>query len=281
MNWFLLAIISTLSVAISNLLRRVLLKNYRGDIFSYSIVIQFAGAILVGSFAFSRGFIMPPIQNLPLNFILMAISYAAGTILVLKAMQNAEASEAAILGASSTLWVIIVSLIFLGESFNLSKITGIALILISVLLVSIKNGLKFNKNSLYILISAFCYGTAFANDAFILRQSDALSYLSIVFLFPGLAMLIVKPKAILGIKTLLKPLSLLKITTLSFFFAFSGVMTYLAYQNGGTASQLASIGQASVILTVLLAAIFIGEKDNLWKKLIAGVVTTIGVLLIK
>jgi len=47
------------------------------------------------------------------------------------------------------------------------------------------------------------------------------------------------------------------------------------------ASQIAAINQAQVIITVLLAVLLLKEKDNLLRKLIAAVLVTIGVILVR
>jgi len=282
MTWFLLSITSVAAIAIANLFQRILMKDEASNVVAYSLVFQLMSASLIGLFAFTQGFIMPPIQELWLNFGLMTILYASGTILLFKALQTTEASKAAILRSSSALWTIVVALVFLGESFNLVKVIGIGLILGGIILVSLrKEAIRFKKGDLYLLGSAFCIGVAFANDTFILRQSDALSYASLAFLLPGLLILAMKPKAIKDIKLFLKPHVLLRMAILVIFYSTSAITVYLAYQQGGAASQLAAIAQSAVILTVILAAIFLRERSHLSRKFIAAAIATIGVLLIR
>jgi len=258
------------------------MKDETGNAVAYSFVFQFMCASLIGLFAFAQGFIMPPIRELWLNFGLMTILYASGTILLFKALQTTEASRATILRSSAALWTITVALTFLGESFNFFKFIGIGLILGGVLLVSFKKEeIKFTRGDLFALGSAFCYGVAFANDTFILRQADALSYTTIAFLLPGLLILAMKPGAIKDAKLFLKPSILLRMAILVILYSASAIMVYLAYQQGGAASQLAAIAQSGVILTVMLAAIFLRERSHLPRKFIAAVIATAGVLLIR
>jgi len=282
MTWFLLSITSVITLAIANLFQRILMKDETGNAVAYSFVFQFMCASLIGLFAFAQGFIMPPIRELWLNFGLMTILYASGTILLFKALQTTEASRATILRSSAALWTITVALTFLGESFNFFKFIGIGLILGGVLLVSFKKEeIKFTRGDLFALGSAFCYGVAFANDTFILRQADALSYTTIAFLLPGLLILAMKPGAIKDAKLFLKPSILLRMAILVILYSASAIMVYLAYQQGGAASQLAAIAQSGVILTVMLAAIFLRERSHLPRKFIAAVIATAGVLLIR
>jgi len=282
MNWLTLSIVSVLSLAVSNLLRKILLRDDDSDVITYSFVFQMLCAVLVGGFAFVYGFVPPPIAQIPFNFILTAIFYGVGTLLLFQAYKVSEVSRVTILGSSSALWVIAAALIFLGESFSISKVIGVALILAGVVVVTLKKeAFGFGKGDLYALGSAMCYGLGFANDAFILRMSNALSYTPIAFLLPGLLILALKPKLVKNLKQFLKARVLTKMSAFAVFYSVSAVAVYLAYQNGGDAAQLGPISQLSVILTIVLATIFLGERKSMVKKGIAAILATIGVILLR
>lgn len=68
---------------------------------------------------------------------------------------------------------------------------------------------------------------------------------------------------------------------LTIFYSAQAVAYYLALQVGANASQLAPIYKSNIILTVLLAVIFLKEKENLTRKLSSAALVTIGVLMIK
>ena len=273
--------VSVIALAISNLLQRVLMRNEKSNVVAYSLVFQLTCVALIGLFAFTRGFVMPPIQEMWFNFVLITVLYAAGTLFLFRALQDVEASEVTVITSSRALWTIAVALIFLGESFDLTKTIGVALVLGSIALVSFKRETaRFNKSIFYALGSAFCYGVGFANDTFILRQSDALSYAALAFLLPGLFILAIKPKVLVEMKSLLTTSILLKMVLLGLFYSTSAITIYFAYQQGGTASQLAPINQSVVILTVLLAAIFLGERSQLLRKFAGAIIATAGVLLL-
>ncbi len=282
MNWFLLSIVSVIAFATSNLLQRVLMKDEKSNVVAYSVAFQLICAVLIGLFALGRGFIMPPIQELWFNFVLTTVLYAAGTLFLFRALQNIEASEAAVIISSRALWTIVVALIFLGESLDLTKTIGVILVLGSIALVSLKRKtIRFNKGILYVLGAAFCYGVAFANDTFILRQSEVFSYTTLAFLFPGLLTLAIKPRILPEIKKLLNIPALFKMVLLCLLYSTAVITIYLAYQQGGTASQLAPISQSVVILTVLLATIFLNERSQLARKFAAAIMVIIGVLLLR
>jgi drug/metabolite transporter (DMT)-like permease len=280
MDWFLLAIISTVTVAISNILKRTLMKDEKSNVFAYSVVFQLLCGAIIGIFAIINGFVMPPIIKLLPYFIIITISYTAATLLHFKALQKVGAGEVTILTSTRALWTILIAVLLLGESFTIFKLIGTILILAGVWIIPTK-GFKLNEGVIYALAGAFCYGVGFATDTYILRYSEAISYTAISFILPGLLIFAINPKMSKEIKSLFRPSTLSKMVLLGIFYSIGAIAIYLAYQQGGTAAQLAPISQSVVVLTVLLAAITLGENDNLLRKLISAIIVTIGVLMLK
>jgi drug/metabolite transporter (DMT)-like permease len=283
MPWFVLAIASVLFFSVASLLQKVLMKDDKSDPHAYSIFFQILGAVLIGSFALWRGFIMPPIGQYPFNFLLSAILYGSGTLFLFKALKYIEASEATIITSVRAIVTIVSAVLILGEVFDYKKGIGTVLILISAYVVTQKSrGIKFNKGVVYALGMSLCYGLAITNDAFIVKHvRDIFSFLTIGFLLPGIFLTIVKPTALGRLGQFLKPNVIAKMFIFTSFYLGGAVTFYFALQNGANASQITPIAQSTVIVTVILAAIFLGERDNLVKKSISAILVTIGVLLIK
>ena len=60
-----------------------------------------------------------------------------------------------------------------------------------------------------------------------------------------------------------------------------GVITFYAtLAKGALLSQVSVISKTNIVLTVILAAIFIKERDNLWRKLFAAIICMVGVILV-
>ena len=59
------------------------------------------------------------------------------------------------------------------------------------------------------------------------------------------------------------------------------ITVYAAYQIGRNAAQIASITPTYSILIVILAAIFLNERDRLPRKLSAATLAIIGIFLLK
>ncbi len=258
------------------------MKDKDSDSFSYALMYQLICAVLITLFVLTRGFILPPFGPIWVNIILSTVLYAAFPVFLFKALKTTEASEVVVVLASGVLWTIVVALLFLGESLSLNIIIGTAVILSAIVFLSYKKGsFGFDRGHVYALVATACSGVAFANDTYILRQADAFSYTAISFTLVTVALLLFRPKTIFKFKPFLNLKTSSEMILMSAFYAIFTVAIYLAYQNGGTASQLGPILQSRVVVTVLLAALFLGEKDSLIKKIVSAILVSGGVLLIR
>jgi len=281
MPWIVFGLAAVFFSAISSLLQRVLMKNDKSDAYSYSVVFQLLGALVVGLFAVYSGFEMPPVQQYPLNFLLLPVLYGIGTYCLFKAYRYLEASEITIVTASRVIVTITSAVILLKEVFDLKQLFGTLLILLSVVLISQRLGkIKLNRGIYYALGMAIFYGLAITNDAYLLKHVDIYSYTAIGFLLPGLFLIVVNPKVLFKLKAFLKGKLFFKMLILDICYGTSAIFFYKAIESGANASQITPILQATVIITVILAAIFLKERDHLVKKFICAVLVTIGVILI-
>jgi transporter family protein len=227
---------------------------------------------------------MPNIQDYVLNYLIGAILYAAGTVFIFNSYKLLEASQIAIITSTNALITIFTALIFLNEPFTFQNLIGTILILSAIVLVNAnKKGLTFNKGTMYAILFAICFGVALVNDKYILLNSgaSATSYTVIIFLLPTILLILTRPMAIKKMNRFLKPNILIKMLLFSGFYATSAIIFFIALNSGATASQIAPINKSSVIVTVVLAAIFLGEKDRIFKKVIAAILVVIGVYLLR
>lgn len=257
------------------------MKGDESNPYSYAIVFQFLIAVLNLPIVFIHGFQMPEL-NLNLLFIPIAAGLWGGAVVYLfKALRTVEASEVTILSSIRVVITIVASVIFLHESFGVIKILGTILIFLSILLVTnFKKGIKFNQGFIYILITSLFSGMAIVADSFNVKNYDPISYNFIGSFLIVAILLIIFPKALKTWKHFIQPNFLKKMLPLGVFSTVQGLAYLLALANGGDASQVGTIRQASVIITVILAVIFLNEKDNLVRKIIAAILVTFGVILL-
>ena len=280
MNWQILVVISVITNSVSVLLQKILLKNDKIDSTAFSIVFQLFTGLLILIYAVFRGFSVPNLLPLLPNLLLMILVYGIGNICIFKALKVGEASSFTIVFATRAIWTIVIAMLFLGEHFSITQLVGTAFILSSVILVSWQNGIKIGKGTAYSLIAAAAFGIAFANDAFIVRNFDVPSYLVIAFIVPALAIWIVFPQSTAKMKEMLEIHFLKKLILLGVLYATSAITLFIAYQVGRNIAQIAPLNQTSSILTVVLAIIFLKENTQIGRKLLAILLSFIGILLV-
>lgn len=282
MGWLGYTLFAVVCYSIFYILSRVFLKEKGSDAISYAIIFNIVCAILITGVSLRSGFILPDIRHYAPNLGFMAILYTASQVLVFQAAKTIEASELIIFSSTRVLWTIGTALLFLGESFNLSKTIGTILVLFSVVYVSLKKGeISLNKGHLYALAAAVCLGVGFVNDSYILRSTDAISYGALAFILPAILTAVIFPSSTLKLRKYLNIGLLGKIFLLGVFYSAGLIASYSAYKSGGNASQIVPIGQSVVIVTVIFSALFLGERDDLLKKLVAAVLVSIGVLFLR
>lgn len=282
MDWFLLTLLSVFVVSIANILQRVLMKDDKSNPYSYGVVFHLLLGVLNLIFAVLHGgFQIPSLSgNLAVLFLAAAL-WGGATIFLFKALQLAEASEVTILSSVRVVITILAAMIFLQESFSVQKVFGTIIILASILLVTnLKKGIRFNKGVIYTLGMALFSGLAIVADGFVVKSYDPVSYTTIVNFLIGFGLLVAYPKTLLEWSHFVQPKFLMKMLPLGIFSTIQGIAYLLALANGGNASQVGTIRQATVIVTVILAVILLNEKDNLARKLVAAVLVTIGVILL-
>lgn len=281
MNWQIFLTISVLSTAASTLVQRVLLRKKRTDPIALSIVFQLLGGVFVGTYALLKGFQIPHILPVLPNFFLMPILYGSANIFLFYALKYIEASEYTILYATRMLWTIFAAIVFLQESFSMQQVLGTFLILSSVVLVSWKSAkFEFNKGTIFALLGAGAFGLGLANDSFIVRNVDVPSYMSIAFILPALVTWAIFPKSTKKMRALLEKENLPMTCIVSAMAGISAVTYFTAYQIGRNAAQIAALNQTATILTVILGIVLLKERSSMLKKLLAAIISAVGVILI-
>lgn len=281
MSWQLLTSISVITYSVSVLLQRAFLKNSRVNPIAFSILFQLITGLLILGVAIMKGFEVPNLSPILLNLILMIIFYGLGNIFIFKSLQLIEASQFTILTATRSIWSILAATLFLRESISIRQILGTFLIISSVALVSYaKNNVKLNKGIVFALLASLSFGFGFANDAYILKTFDTNSYTAIAFIIPALIVWLLNPKVTSSIRILAYKPFVFKLLLVSFCYAISAICIYTAFSYGGTASSIAPLNQMSTIVTVILAVIFLHEKNNPVKKMVGAGLSFIGALLV-
>lgn len=284
MSWQIAIAISVIFSSVSTILQRVLLKDNKSDPIAYSALFQ----IICGLIIFSFGFFTQPIGlpnnlwGLLPNLMLMLIVYSLGNVFVFKALKEGEVSTFTIIFALRALVTVFVSSLVLNEIFKINQLIGGGLIIIAIILVNLKRtSLKLSRADLFALGAAVCYGLANTNDRILLGSFELYTYVSLAFVAPGILLFLVRPQKIIQTSAIIFSPVIKSIAIRSLIFSVSAVTFFIALSSAASSSsQIAVVGLTSVILTVVLSAIFLKERDNLVRKVIAVGLTFIGTLLV-
>lgn len=209
-----------------------------------------------------------------------AVLYAVGTVLYFKAYKHIGAAEVTVIGGAGVIVTIIASALFLHDRLTLLQLFGVFLILSAVVLVNIsKSRFSLNKGAYYALFGAGAYGLAVVSDSFIVHHYDPFSYLPLNCFIPGILLLVWYIKHVKKIYVSARHINknLVIFTTL---YSIQAISFYVALRVGALVAQMSAISRASIILTVVLAAIFLKERKHLVLTILAAFFTTIGVLLV-
>ncbi len=280
MNWIILAIISVFCTALANIFQRILMRDDKSDPILFSIVFQILITLITFSFAFFKGFVFPSLSVLWPNFILGALLYAAAVIFNFKAVKTIEASNLVIIGTLGPVTTIIFAILILNENFGITKIIGTGLIILSIFFLYKNKKIEFDKGFYYAVVSSLFFGLAVVNDTFVLRRYDAISYTPTISLLPGIVMVMTYPRSLIKVKSFFETRLIRNMFFLGLFYSIAAIGYFLAIEKGANASQMAPINRSSIMITIILAAIFLKERSHLLKKFISAILVTLGVLLL-
>lgn len=280
MSWQLLTAVSVISISVSVLLQRILLHKEKIDPLAYIIVFNGLVASIIFAYSYIHGFKLPDFSSLWFPIMATIALYAAGNVAYAKALQVVEASIFCILFATNAIWTMAVGLVIFREHLSIEQFVGVVLIFASVAMLAERKGeIRLNRGILLGLITGVLYGLATVGWVYVSRSSEPITWTALSFAGVSLSVLLSNIKSVSNIKPLLNGGILLKLLILCFLFSISAVTLITAFQKGNV-SLIAPLQQSSLILTIILAVIFLGEKDRIWHKTAAAVVCFVGILLI-
>lgn len=281
MSWQLLTLISVLSLSVSVILQRVLIHRDKTDPYAYAVVFQGIVGVLLMVIALAIGFRLPNIQTVIAPAVISVIFYGAGHIVYAKTLQKVEASAFSVLFATQAIWIMLLGILLLGESLTLIQVVGSVLIFISVSLLvkNIRDVFK-DKGTLLGLLTGFMFGIAITAWSYVGRHTDTLSWAAISFIGTSLVAFLVRPKSVEKMSPLLNPKVLSTLVLLAVFYGIGSLAMLFAYKEGSFA-VISPLRQTGIIITVLLALVFLPqERNRIGRKIAAAVICAAGVVLI-
>lgn len=282
MNWQFLVLINVIAFSVARLLQKVLLQHKKVNAVSFSVASMLPVSLLLFVYVMFTGFEPPDLVKFAPNLLLMAILYAMANLLMFKALERAQASEVTVLASTLAVWSMIGAAIFLNESITRLRILGTALILLGALALSWR-GKKITLKSahLFALLSAIFFGLAFVNDIYIIGFGNHVpSYLAISFPLSTLPIIVLRPRVIKELRQYFDIQIAPKLFLIGALYAIAAITFFSAYQLGAEASQLAPIGQSSILVITILSYFFLNERDHLINKIAGTILVFSGVVLL-
>lgn len=281
MPWYIFVIMSVFFGAISTVLTRSIVSKEKSDPISFAIFFQIIAGLVVALFAIYKGVNTIGFNLIYLNLILMVFLYAFSNFFKFKALKQTDASKFVVIFQAHMIIPVIFAIIILGEKFNIWQGAGALLILAGATIVTDgKINFKKEKGEVYSVITTILFGLAIANDFFILKKVDPYTFTALSLLAPAILLSAIYPKPFKNTINILKGKDGLKSLIAGAFFGLMVLTVYIAYKVGHNAATISPLSQTSTIITIILGIIFLGERENLSKKLIGGILSIIGVILV-
>lgn len=191
-----------------------------------------------------------------------------------------EASAYNIIKQLSNVFMIIAGLIFFKEPFVLNKIIGALLIIVSNVLVFSKN--KRFKIDRYIslgIIANLCFTVALFIDVNYSEQFNLPFYVALTLLIPALLIFLIEKIQPKDIMNEFKNVDKKNILITSLSWGLMLIAQLRAYQLGKV-TVITPLCSLTVIINVIVGYLFLKERDNLFKKILASILVIISVILI-
>lgn len=209
------------------------------------------------------------------------IFYTLNDRLGTTARKGIDASIYSILKQLSTVFMIIMGILFLKEKFVLNKIIGAILIILSNIFVFYKkDNFKFNKYLILGVLANISLAIALFIDVNYSKEFNLAIYILLTFLIPSILIFIFEK---IKVKVLINEYKktnkiILFLTSISWTLM---MVTKLKSYELGNIVVVAPITSLTVILNVIVSYFFLNEKSHILKKIISGILIIIGIVLIK
>lgn len=283
MDWLLLTFISVAFRSVYGVMTKVLSNRVKASVYTQGALLSLAGAAvalvlspLLGGLHFDFAHVSI------LAIILVALGQGLGNIVYFAAIKNLTNGTAQIAFSSILLFNTVLSLVFLNLHLSVLNVFGLVLLMLAIL--SVVNGkVEFHrKGAALMVLSAFLFSVFQLSSAEMSKQVGAATYLIVAYLGSVLVITLLKgPVIVRDVMSSSKRLTLglPLITALPSLGNF--LFAYYAYRTAPEAPKVAMLLTSQVVLTVFLSYIFLKERGNLLRKVVAAALVVMSAALIK
>jgi drug/metabolite transporter (DMT)-like permease len=277
MSWILLAFLGGVFSNISSFFSRFILKEKDSDSTLYAWFFEGARAVVFSIVAFTNFRIIVSWYSV-LLFLVLGASEFISMFFYMRMHKYSHLSISTILSRTRLIWIPIIAFLIAGEHLMPLTYLGIAVLFIGLAVASAPHKLGKDKGQLYAYISAFFI--AINVVVFKMAQPFASDPLLIVFLTLPITLFypVIISKRKKRIYTFFSYGILPKVgagvaSVVSIYF-------FARALDGGPATIVNGIYQATLVLSVMAGIFILGEKEDMSRKIAGSVITLIGVLLL-
>ncbi len=282
MTWLYLSFAAAFCFACLSILSRVVSvdsKNPRALSLAFNLTSILMAVILFLLTNSYKKIIFPAQTEAWIYFLIAAFFFGMFERLRFLATKLLPASVYSVISNLSVVVAFILSLLIYKETLTLSKATGFLLILTSLFLVVETKKSKVSIKAVLVgLITSLFLGIAMALDKKGATYFSPEIYNILMWTVPFLVLLFPYAK-IEDIKLQFKQFSwkIALLSLLNFTGYYLGLKAFLLME----ATKVIPVIQLSTILTVIIGIFVLKEKNNLLKKIVAGIIAVIGVFLLR
>lgn len=281
MNWFIFSLLGAVFMTAYALAIRLFLKD-KGDARTFTFITTlFGGLVLLFFLPFEKIIYIFNFQIITV-LILLSFAFAIVDLLFIRGRQLEEVSVVSILVQLGNFWALIGGAIILKETITVSKIIAVSLIVFgSILLIWQRQKIILSKGKYFIILASILFTLSSFVDKKMSAYFSASLYKAILFFIEAVILfLLFLPGKFRAIKEEFKLqgkaiIFVGPLLSLAMFFLVK------AFQAGGEASKVLPVFSLSLAFSVLAGIIFLKERKNIPKKIIAMILVFIGTLLLQ
>ena len=224
----------------------------------------------------------PSIWYVWILLLLSNFLYVGNDLLKFIGFKKLDVSVVSIFSQLAKVFMIILGVIIFREQLTLIEIIGIVLIMFGSSLVSFKkNKFKINKYIWAIIGASLFFALAMTIDVGISAQFNLAFYFFVLYLVPSILISIgMKIKLVDLKKEFFRTKNTPKFFIVASLCSSIGMLFYLLALRQGQVSIVAPLSSVTVLLNVLAGYIFLKERDDLTKRIIASILVIVGVFLL-
>lgn len=214
------------------------------------------------------------------------ILYAIAPSLYWRALKHLPASEVSILYDLTTLYIFVLAVSFGTETFSVIRLMGGLCIIVAAIIIGVVNQhtskVKVNKYFWMLMASTILYACAALTDNIIITKNyfSPLFFQMINFGIPSVLILLINPSSFRHLKKMYTSNMLKHIWLNGIFFFISFWAIFQAYKSGGVTSEVNFVLATETVLTVLLAAFLLDEKQHMKLKLFCACIVSVGIFIL-